>query len=107
MSRKLEDARKALDNACEVYDEAVKVWEDARTVTLEVELVTLLNTATTHLLVGDDSFGSVAALGLIERYHKARRDGIPQTRLRCMFGNYHGSDECADLLEAEISRRGE
>ena len=106
MNQKLDDARKALDNACEAYDEAVKVWEDARTVTSEVELATLLNTATTHLLTDADSFGSVAALGLIERYHKARRDGVPETRLQCMFGNYRGSDECAEQLEAEITRRG-
>ncbi len=104
MSQKLEDARKALDNACEVYDEAVEVWENARTST-EVELDTLLNTATTHLLADDGSLGSVAALGLIDRYYKARRDGAPQVRLRCTFGNDRGSDECAEQLEAEITRR--
>lgn len=72
----------------------------------KLDLLDLLNKATTALLSDDGIAATANAFYLVQQYRQARANGAPEAkRLRCMFGVYRDSDECADQLEEEIIKR--
>lgn len=68
-------------------------------------LVRLLKAATAVLEADSDRGASIVAMQLIRQCEDARANGAPEARLRCMFGEYRGSDEIAAQLKDEITSR--